>query len=354
LKKLLIVVSVYRQGERIHPIIPSLSNDFDLSLLSVHQMNYRQQWNGSIDMRDEFHKRYDSYFEHIHNDWTKVDYSKYDAILFDDCRDKGHEIPTMIIYSIAKQNNIKVFANQHGNRDFTNKSFEINHYKKVFDYCFLFGKFQKDKFSKFINKDAFLLGGIPSNDNLKNYERTNENILVITNFLENERRVFPNVFGDKFVKQIKLNDLQQKYGKKVVVKIKNRDRHFALGNPYNQDIDFVKSVLKNNSIDGDVIQDIEDDNLMVSQAHSVIGISSTLCFKPIQMGIPTVVLDGGNFIGSFENFIGFCKLNEVHEKIETQLKTGRDTSYIENILEGGVDYNSIEKYTSEIKRIVNG
>ena len=181
-----------------------------------------------------------------------------------------------------------------------------------------------------------------------------QNILVITNFLENERRVFPNVFGDKFVKQIKLNDLQQKYGKKVVVKIKNRDRHFALGNPYNQDIDFVKSVLKNNSIDGDVIQDIEDDNLMVSQAHSVIGISSTLCFKPIQMGIPTVVLDGGNFIGSFENFIGFCKLNEVHEKIETQLKTGRDTSYIENILEGGVDYNSIEKYTSEIKRIVNG
>ena len=93
---------------------------------------------------------------------------------------------------------------------------------------------------------------------------------------------------------------------------------------------------------------------MVSQAHSVIGISSTLCFKPIQMGIPTVVLDGGNFIGSFENFIGFCKLNEAHEKIETQLKTGRDTSYIENILEGGVDYNSIEKYTSEIKRIVNG
>ena len=41
-------------------------------------------------------------------------------------------------------------------------------------------------------------------------------------------------------------------------------------------------------------------------------------------------------------------------QVETQLKTGRDTSYIENILEGGVDYNSIEKYTSEIKRIVNG
>ena len=146
MKKLLIVVSVYRQGERIHPIIPSLSNDFDLSLLSVHQMNYRQQWNGSIDMRDEFHKRYDSYFEHIHNDLTKVDYSKYDAILFDDCRDKGHEIPTMIIYSIAKQNNIKVFANQHGNRDFTNKSFEINHYKKFLIIVFYLVNFKKINF----------------------------------------------------------------------------------------------------------------------------------------------------------------------------------------------------------------
>ena len=40
-------------------------------------------------------------------------------------------------------------------------------------------------------------------------------------------------------------DLQQKYGKRVVVKIKSRDRHFALGNPYEKDISFVKTVLKN-------------------------------------------------------------------------------------------------------------
>ena len=30
MKKVLIVVSVYRQGERIHPIIPELSKEFDL------------------------------------------------------------------------------------------------------------------------------------------------------------------------------------------------------------------------------------------------------------------------------------------------------------------------------------
>ncbi len=347
MKKLLFVVSVYRQGERIHPIIPLLSEHFDLSLLSVHQMSYKQSWNGSIDMRDEFHKKYDSYFKTTYDDWSNINYSDFDVILFDDCRDKGYEIPTKIIYS-SKKANTKVFANQHGNRDLTKNSFEIDHYKKVFDYCFLFGEFQKNRLSKFLGDDVFLLGGIPSNDNLKNYERTNENILVITNFLENERRVFPNVFGDNFVKKTKLYDLQQKYGKKVVVKIKNRDRHFALGNPYNEDIDFVKSVLKNNSIDGDVIQDVEDDNLMISQAHSVIGISSTLCFKPIQMGIPTVVLDGGNFIGSFENFNGFCDINEIQNNIETQIKRGRDIEYIKNIIEGGVEYNSTMEYINKI------
>ena len=347
MKKLLFVVSVYRQGERIHPVIPTLSKHFDISLLSVHQMSYKQSWNGSIDMRDEFHKTYDSYFNSIYDDWTKVNYSDFDVIIFDDCRDKGHEIPTKIIYSKLSDKTI-VFANQHGNRDLNANSYEIDHYKKVFDYCFVFGDYHRNKLSKFLDEDIFLLGGIPSNDALSKYDRTNDNILVITNFLENERRVFPNVFGDSFVRQTKLYDLQQKYGKKVVVKIKNRDRHFALGNPYNNDIDFVKSVLKNNSIEGDVIQDIEDDNLMISQAHSVIGISSTLCFKPIQMGVPTVVLDGGNFTGAFDGFDGFCGVGDIQNMIDNQIRLGRDIKYIDYIIEGGVEYNSIMKYVNKI------
>ena len=121
MKKLLFVVSVYRQGERMHPTIPLLSKHFDLSLLSIHQMNYKQPWNGSIDMRDEFHNRYDSYFKTIYDDWTDVDYSEFDVILFDDCRDKGYEIPTKMIYPIAKENNVKVFANPVNSVDISSK-----------------------------------------------------------------------------------------------------------------------------------------------------------------------------------------------------------------------------------------
>ena len=352
MKKLLFVVSVYRQGERIHPIIPTLSKHFDISLLSVHQMSYKQSWNGSVDMRKQFHNMYDSYFTNIYDNWGDVDYSQFDAILFDDSRDKGFEIPTKIIYPIAKQNGVKVFGNQHGNYEFSSKSFEVDHFEKVFDYCFLLGKFEKDIFSKYVDENTYLLGGIPSNDSLKKYKRTNENILVITNFLENERRVFPTTFGDKFVKKTKLYDLQQKYGKKVIVKIKNRDRHFALGNPYNQDIDFVKSVLKNNSIEGDVLRDVEDDNLMISKAHFVISTPSTLCFKPIQMGVPTIILEGGGFTGAFKDFYGFCSYDEIESNIENQIKKGRDLKYIMNNIEGGVDYNSTDAYVNELIRIV--
>jgi hypothetical protein len=110
--------------------------------------------------------------------------------------------------------------------------------------------------------------------------------------------------------------------------------------------------LNNNSIEGDVIQDIEDDNLMISQAHSVIGITSTLCFKPIQMGIPTAILNGGNFIGAFETYDGICELEQVPNQIENQLKRGRDLEYISNNIEGGVDYNSTDVYVDELIRIV--
>ncbi len=356
MKNILFVAFCYKQGERVYPTIPELSKHFNVSLLVMHAMSYDGVYkttNADIDTRDLFHQRYDKYFSKIYRDgdWKTIDYSQFDAIIYDDCRDKGTKIPTKIIYPMAKKHGIKIFGNQHGNRDFKGHVYEIDHHKSVFDYCFLFGEFHKDKCSELTNDTSFLLlGGIPSNDGLKNYKRTKENILIIPNFIEVERKPFPLVFGDKFVKDIKLYDLQQKYGKKVVVKLKPRD--LTVGNPYQKDIEYVKSVLKNNSIEGDVIRDIEDDNLLISQAHSVIGITSTLCFKSIQMGIPTAILKGGNFLGGFENFSGVCDINEIEQTIENQIKKGRDIKYIENTIKGGVNYKSTEIYVNEILKIL--
>jgi hypothetical protein len=353
MKKILIVVSVYRQGERIHPIIPELNLQYELSLLCVHQMSNRIPWNGKIDMRKYFHDTYDKYFSNIYSTWKNIDYSKYDAIILDDCRDKGNEIPYKLIYREAKKHKTIVFANQHGNRDFNPNQWEISHVNQVFDYCFIFGNHTKKLIKSFTNKNIYLPAGIPANDDLIKYKKTSEYILIITNFLANERKVFPNTFGDEFVKKINLKKLQEKYQKPVVVKIKNRDRQFAIGNPYKNDINFVNSVLSKNNIDGYVIRDVQNDNLMISKAHSVIGISSTLCYKPIQLGIPTAILDGGNFIGCFSEFSGFCSSDSIEHVIDSQLNTGRDIEYIKTILEGAIDYNSINIYIKHITTILN-
>ena len=106
--------------------------------------------------------------------------------------------------------------------------------------------------------------------------------------------------------------------------------------------------MKNNSIEGDVLRDVDDDNLLISQAHSVIASPSTMCFKPIQMGIPTVILDGSGYIGAYENFYGFTSCEGTGRKIYGQLERGRDIEYIEDNIAGGVDYNSTEIYIDNL------
>ena len=105
---------------------------------------------------------------------------------------------------------------------------------------------------------------------------------------------------------------------------------------------------KNNSIEGDVLRDVDDDNLLISQAHSVIASPSTMCFKPIQMGIPTVILDGFGHIGAYENFYGSTSCEGTGRKLDGQLERGRDIEYIEDNIAGGVDYNSIEIYIDNL------
>ena len=64
-KKILIVATVYRVGERVYPLIPKMHKFADLDLLQVDEMSNDMQNYGNIDYREQFHKKYDKYFDNI-------------------------------------------------------------------------------------------------------------------------------------------------------------------------------------------------------------------------------------------------------------------------------------------------
>ena len=86
-----------------------------------------------------------------------------------------------------------------------------------------------------------------------------------------------------------------------------------------------------------------------------------MALKPIQMGIPTVVLGkhppkaGAQFgqLGTFHDWdIQHLKIESIMKNIEHQFDKGRDVEWIEKTIEGGVEYNSTEKYIEHIRNII--
>ena len=59
MKKLLLIATVYRCGERIYSTIPELSTILDIDLLVINQMSSKCAWYGDVDPRKAFHNSYD-------------------------------------------------------------------------------------------------------------------------------------------------------------------------------------------------------------------------------------------------------------------------------------------------------
>ena len=143
------------------------------------------------------------------------------------------------------------------------------------------------------------------------YERTNEHILVITNFLGNnpKRRFRGREFNERFVERIGLKEIQEKYNKPVLVKVKSR-LHDAPS--YEIDKKYVSNALSQFDIEGEVVFDVEDDNKLICDSICVVGAASTMMYKPIQKGIPTVMIKGSgwsDFFGDFPDIWTFIGLS---------------------------------------------
>ena len=61
-KKILIITSIYRVGERIYPLIHEFHKFADLDLLQVNEMSNDMISYGNIDYRELFHIEYDKGF----------------------------------------------------------------------------------------------------------------------------------------------------------------------------------------------------------------------------------------------------------------------------------------------------
>ena len=144
MKHILIVLTVGRTNEKIRSIIPELSKYYKLSLYNIGEMSEKTKWYGDIDPRIKFRKEMYQYFEEViegdglnfHGDSVKNIHLKrgYDGIIYDDNR-LMPELMIPTLYQQAKEYDIPVIGNSHGNRDFHQS--EMEGLGRVYDYCFI-------------------------------------------------------------------------------------------------------------------------------------------------------------------------------------------------------------------------
>jgi len=255
---------------------------------------------------------------------------------------KGSSLP--VLYNICKSKNIPVVACPHGNRDF--ESYKIS--KRIgilYDYSFVFGKKEFKHLHDRKNKNRLILGGIPSNDKLCKYNKSKEYILVITGLADpshsSGQTSGMKVFTEKEFYELKLLEMAEKHNCRIIIKNKYK---------YRYPTSYLRDKLSNLPVS--IIDHIDDDNELIAGSKFVISAPSTLSFKPIQIGIPTVVLNGYGMTGNFYDFAGFVKCNykSVIDAIDKQ--NCIQTEFISSSIEGGLDFNSTDIYIDNITKLV--
>jgi hypothetical protein len=330
LKKILFITSQYRVGERVYPIIPYLAKKYQLDLLKVYQMKSNFLWPGDKDLRKIFKDTYQKYFTNVFEKVPNLD--QYDLIISDDNR---NTFKTQLVDIYKRKRNLLV-SFEHGNND---KDYFSKGYKKIFDKCFVFGK--KDV----IHPDC-MPGGIPVNDNLsKLLDEKKEHILVIVNFLGNRTSPFSVNFDKKLFQNIKLQYIQKYFNLPIVIKLKSR----ADESGFQSNRKYLQSILPE-ELDFKILMDVEDDNMLIAKSVCVISAPSTLAFKPIQLGIPTVILDKTGQIGSFFDYQGL--VSHKSDLLPVLTSKQRHTEWIESSIEGGVDFKSTQSVVTKIEELL--
>ena len=95
---------------------------------------------------------------------------------------------------------------------------------------------------------------------------------------------------------------------------------------YNKnEIKYINSFCK-----GEVITNTDNIDQLIADSAVVISAPSTLSFKPIQLGIPTILIKGSGAIGAFHDYPGLVNLNkpEIFDNLQMQIDHGRFDKFI--------------------------
>jgi len=278
----------------------------------------------------------------------KIPFKQTDVVILDDSRDK---IGLTDLYRLCKKHNVPVVANTHGN---TNKKswgpvLTAGH-KKFFDRLMVFGPKERENLLSLKKEDFFLMGGIPDNDCAKDLVWSKDVILVIVNFV-NPSHKQPGwyLYDKKTLERMNLVELQKVLKKTVVFKLKHRFGH---------DVSKEVGMLEKNIPKGlsyNIITRAENDVKLIENAACVLSYGSTMCFKPIQARIPTVIFSQLGNVGNFEDYYGTVKMGEEYfdyilnpSKYESQR-----VEFLDNTVAGGAKCNSGEIYAGLLYGVID-
>jgi hypothetical protein len=315
----------------------------------MHEMSPLSNWPGDRDRRQSFYKNIlsnvlsivgPSYEETIARnvDLSNLNLKKYSLIVIDDNMAKPDRGTVQLIQK-AKKYNVTVVGCPHGNREYDRSI--VAQVPDYFDYSFVFGK--KDiRFLETKRKRGRLIpGGIPANDILNECEKTSEYILVIPGFTGHANVGKYHGFTKKVFDDAGIVELQQKYACPVVIKEKSSAKKNKISCKFAKHYDNVSTIL-----------DVIDDNSLITGAKMVIGSPSTLCFKSIQIGIPTVLIKGTGMLGAFYDFPGLAESPvDVVRAMDEQIAIGKYSDFVEDTLEGGIDFSSTQIYIDHISEL---
>ena len=368
MSNVLFITTVYRTGEKIHPVIPALAEHCIVDVMNLLQMSDETPWVGTEDPRERFWDMCEEVCDKVFygpkfvddNDTNGKVYGEfvedldsllprgfYDLVILDNnITIKGSQLAEF--YDWFHKQGVPVIACPHGNRD--PKGYRIiSRLGRMFDKSFVFGEKEKDTLIHLEKKPyryrkSLLCGGIPSNDKLGSYKRRHEYILVIPNITEPKQIKGPIKgfvpFTKKTFDSLNLLKLADHYKCGIVIKEKNKMFHRSTR--LQDDLKGYDNV--------DIIMDCKDKNELIAGAICVVSAPSTLAFKPIQMGIPTAILKGHGMTGNFHDFPGFidCDAGQIRKTLVNQEQNGICADFIKRTLTGGLDFESTKTYVRAI------